>query len=229
MKKRSVQKKIQDNTCSWFDTENARLIILCAILGIFGAHKFAMGKKGQGWCFIILDLTIIGILISAIWAFFDLLFLTVKRDNKPGNMILGSIFLVFSLLVPVCLDSSYPIDGEGIITGKVSESKAPFWKSHLTCETENPLAYAKTLDVFVRLYDSRAILDLDKHHIVMPLEKTERLVRTYIGDNDGERVSLKVITEDGDVYTAKYGQTIVLDFASKESEDVSYKYNCRVK
>lgn len=99
-------KKSDNYTNNWFDTENARLIILCAILGIFGAHKFAQHKKGQGILFLLLDLTVIGILITGLWAFLDLVFLTAKRDNKPGNMIFGSIFLLVQLTATMSIGTS---------------------------------------------------------------------------------------------------------------------------
>lgn len=119
MKKRFVKKKVHENTnsCSWFDTENARLIILCALFGFLGVHKFAQGKKVQGWVFIALDLTIFGILITLIWSFFDLLFLTIRKDNKPGNMIFGACFLVFNLLF-ACFAPSTTVVEVGKVTDK---------------------------------------------------------------------------------------------------------------
>jgi TM2 domain-containing membrane protein YozV len=110
------------NDCSWFDTDNARLIILCALFGFVGAHKFAQGKKGQGWLFIILDLTIVGVLVTAIWAFLDLLFLTIKKDNKPGNMIFGAFFLLFGLVVPFTM-GCFTSEPTVIEVGKVSGHK----------------------------------------------------------------------------------------------------------
>lgn len=119
--KRNAKKQVRNvnNDCSWFDTDNARLIILCALFGFVGAHKFAQGKNGQGWLFIILDLTIVGIIVSAVWAFIDLLFLTIKQDNKPGNMILGSVFLLFGMILPLSFGCSGPAPTV-IEVGKVS-------------------------------------------------------------------------------------------------------------
>ena len=109
MKKKATTKKIvkQENgeACSWFDTENARLIIFCALFGIFGVHKFAQKKIFQGICFILLDLTIVGLVVSWIWAWFGLIALTVKKDNKPGNMIFGTVFIWISVLsMSMCLE-----------------------------------------------------------------------------------------------------------------------------
>jgi TM2 domain-containing membrane protein YozV len=87
------------NNCSWFDSENARLIILCATLGVFGVHKFAQRKNFQGVLYILLDLTIIGIILTVILAWLDLIFLTAKSDNRPGNMMLGAAFILLESLV----------------------------------------------------------------------------------------------------------------------------------
>lgn len=109
MKRKITKKTVKQenvNTCSWFDTENARLIIFCALFGVFGVHKFAQKKIFQGICFILLDLTIIGLVISWLWAWFGLIALTVKKDNKPGNMIFGAVFIWISILsMNACIDA----------------------------------------------------------------------------------------------------------------------------
>lgn len=139
MKKNSHKKTVREvkNDCPWFDTDNARLIILCALLGFVGAHKFAEGKKAQGWCFILLDLTVVGIIVTMIWAFFDLLVLTIKKDNKPGNMILGSVFLLSNLLFPACAyvfdTPSKKVDNGQIV---ISKTVKPVSKSAETVKIE---------------------------------------------------------------------------------------------
>ena len=87
------------NDCSWFDSENARLIILCATLGVFGAHKFAQHKNFQGIIYILLDLTLVGIILTLILSWFDLIFLTAKPDNRPGNMMFGAAFILLESFV----------------------------------------------------------------------------------------------------------------------------------
>ena len=102
MKKRSVSRKTvnqnTDNSVSWFDNDNARLILLCAVFGFVGAHKFAQRKFFQGICFILLDLTVVGIIVSMIWALCDLVSLTIQKTNKAGNIIFGSVLLMGSLV-----------------------------------------------------------------------------------------------------------------------------------
>lgn len=171
MKKRNTTKRqIREvkNDCNWFDTDNARLIILCALFGFVGAHKFAMGKKGQGWLFIILDLTIVGIIVSAVWAFLDLLSLTIKKDNKPGNMILGSVFLLFSLIsffpasVAVFNDNSKP-EATGVKNTDNELIEEPIFDGKMTCVGQE----GADTTVFVKLYNSSLIIDFADDNSVL--------------------------------------------------------------
>lgn len=106
--------KTNTKDCSWFDSQNARLIILCATLGIFGAHKFAQHKNFQGFIYILLDLTLFGIILTFILSWFDLVFLTAKSDNRPGNMILGSMFILLESFVLIPGSSNVIIRNVGI-------------------------------------------------------------------------------------------------------------------
>lgn len=100
MKKTNVKKAVhQEKVCSWFDSQNARFIVLCATLGIFGAHKFAQHKYFQGFLYILLDLTVFGIILTLILSWLDLIFLTAKSNNRPGNMILGSAFIILESFI----------------------------------------------------------------------------------------------------------------------------------
>jgi TM2 domain-containing membrane protein YozV len=71
-------------------------MVLCAFLGIFGAHKFYTGQKRQGIAFIVLDLTIIGIIVSAIWAFINLFLMTIDKRNSKNELIVGILLLLFA-------------------------------------------------------------------------------------------------------------------------------------
>lgn len=95
--------------CSWFDSENARLIILCATLGIFGVHKFAQRKNFQGVMYILLDLTIFGIILTVILSWLDLIFLTAKSENRPGNMMFGAAFILLESFILIPSSSSVVI------------------------------------------------------------------------------------------------------------------------
>ena len=69
-------------------------MLLCALLGIFGIHKFYQGKKGQGILFILLDLTVIGVFITAIWTFINLIQLTIDEENTDKEFAIGIILII---------------------------------------------------------------------------------------------------------------------------------------
>lgn len=46
--------------------------LLCLFLGAFGIHRLYLGEKGTGIVMLILGITIIGLIVSGIWAFIDL-------------------------------------------------------------------------------------------------------------------------------------------------------------
>jgi len=60
-------------------------ILLCLILGVFGAHRFYVGKVGTG----IIQLVTLGGL--GIWSFIDLIMIIVgKFEDKQGYVIKNS-------------------------------------------------------------------------------------------------------------------------------------------
>ncbi|MEP0189302.1 MAG: TM2 domain-containing protein [Erythrobacter sp.] len=46
--------------------------LLCLFFGAFGIHRLYLGENGTGIIMLILGITIIGLLITGIWAFIDL-------------------------------------------------------------------------------------------------------------------------------------------------------------
>lgn len=46
-------------------------LLLSWLLGILGIHRFYVGKKSSGIIMLILSITIVGILVTAIWNFVD--------------------------------------------------------------------------------------------------------------------------------------------------------------
>lgn len=46
--------------------------ILCIFFGAFGIHRFYLGEKGTGIVMLVLGITIIGLIVSGLWAFIDL-------------------------------------------------------------------------------------------------------------------------------------------------------------
>ncbi|MCQ2574589.1 MAG: hypothetical protein MJ156_00600 [Alphaproteobacteria bacterium] len=87
----------KNKSTNMFDADNLRLILLCAIFGIFGVHKFAQHKIGQGIAFILLDLTVIGFVITCIWSLVNLIQFTTKNTNPSGNIICGFILIFVNI------------------------------------------------------------------------------------------------------------------------------------
>jgi TM2 domain-containing membrane protein YozV len=56
--------------------------LLAFFVGCFGIHRFYMGKTGSGIAMLILTLTIVGALISSIWAFVDFIRLLIMSDAE---------------------------------------------------------------------------------------------------------------------------------------------------
>jgi len=46
--------------------------LLCLFVGAFGIHRLYLGEKTSGIIMLILGITIIGLLVTGIWAFIDL-------------------------------------------------------------------------------------------------------------------------------------------------------------
>lgn len=62
--------------------------LLAWFLGCFGAHRFYTGKTGSAVAMLILTLTLVGIIITAIWAFIDgIVILVGDFTDKEGNII----------------------------------------------------------------------------------------------------------------------------------------------
>lgn len=71
-------------------SEKSRMaaFLLAWFLGCFGAHRFYVGKTGSAITMLILTLTIVGILITAIWALGDFFIIAVGDfEDANGNTI----------------------------------------------------------------------------------------------------------------------------------------------
>jgi hypothetical protein len=62
--------------------------LLCFLLGPFGAHRFYAGKTGSGVAMLVLTLSIIGVVVTGIWALVDLIVLIVGafRDGDGRKL-----------------------------------------------------------------------------------------------------------------------------------------------
>lgn len=59
--------------------------ILLIFLGVLGAHRFYLGRTGSGIAMLLISLTIIGLIATAIWAFIDLFLIpSMVRETVEG-------------------------------------------------------------------------------------------------------------------------------------------------
>ena len=59
--------------------------LLLIFLGVLGAHRFYMGRTGSAVAMLVLTLTVVGILVTMIWAFIDLFLLPgMAREDKEA-------------------------------------------------------------------------------------------------------------------------------------------------
>lgn len=59
--------------------------LLCLFLGVFGAHRFYLGKKGSGVAMLLCSITLFGLAISGPWAIVDLFLIPgIIREQVDG-------------------------------------------------------------------------------------------------------------------------------------------------
>ncbi|WP_175869123.1 TM2 domain-containing protein [Bartonella gabonensis] len=71
-------------------TENSKIMfaLLCWCAGVFGVHRFMVGRVRTGALMLVLSLSIAGLVITGIWAIVDfILILAGKFTDKNGNQI----------------------------------------------------------------------------------------------------------------------------------------------
>lgn len=173
-------KKVSNNNVAnnWFDSENASLIILCATLGIFGAHKFAQHKIGQGILFLLFDITIFGLIVSFIWAFLDLIFLTAKPTNKPGNMILGSMFIILNLSASMFIGTADLFVGDKSKVATTLKEEIVFEKN-MTCHIINGGGPVQDVEIIANTKKVDLVVGTDL--ITVPVKINSKYTNIYDG------------------------------------------------
>lgn len=64
------------------------LALVCWFFGVFGVHRFMVGKVGTGILMLVLTCTFFGLFITGIWTIIDfILILTGNFTDKDGNKI----------------------------------------------------------------------------------------------------------------------------------------------
>ncbi|UTO28785.1 TM2 domain-containing protein [Bartonella harrusi] len=70
------------------DPTRPMLTLICWFTGIFGVHRFMIGKVWTGALMLILSLSIVGLIITGIWAIVDFIIITAgKFRDKDGRQI----------------------------------------------------------------------------------------------------------------------------------------------
>ncbi|CDO46579.1 hypothetical protein AT246_00425 [Bartonella henselae] len=65
------------------------LALVCWVAGIFGVHRFMVGKVWTGALMLILSLTLVGLMITGIWTIVDFIVIMAgKFTDKNGNQII---------------------------------------------------------------------------------------------------------------------------------------------
>ncbi|WP_455475597.1 TM2 domain-containing protein [Bartonella sp. B17] len=71
-------------------SEQSRIMfaLICWFAGVFGVHRFMVGKIGTGILMLVLSLSIVGLVVSGIWAIIDFILIVAGRfSDKNGRRI----------------------------------------------------------------------------------------------------------------------------------------------
>lgn len=64
------------------------VFLLALIVGMFGIHRFYVGKRGTGVAILLLSISMVGTFIATVWVFIDLaLILTDNFSDSQGRKI----------------------------------------------------------------------------------------------------------------------------------------------
>jgi TM2 domain-containing membrane protein YozV len=76
---------------TYISDKNRSLTLLLAFLfGVFGAHRFYVGKVGTGIAMVVIDLTLVGFAVTGVWALVDCLFILFGEfTDANGDKVLA--------------------------------------------------------------------------------------------------------------------------------------------
>jgi TM2 domain-containing membrane protein YozV len=60
--------------------------LLCWFLGLFGAHRFYVGKKGSAIAQLVLTCTLIGIVVTGVWVLVDFIMIVIGSFTDKNSV-----------------------------------------------------------------------------------------------------------------------------------------------
>jgi TM2 domain-containing membrane protein YozV len=60
-------------------------LLLALLVGVFGVHRFYVGKTGTGLLMVLLDLTLIGFAVTGIWSIIDAVFIALGEFTDANG------------------------------------------------------------------------------------------------------------------------------------------------
>jgi TM2 domain-containing membrane protein YozV len=72
------------------DKNRSLALLFAVIFGVFGAHRFYVGKQGTAIAMVLLDLTLVGFVITGVWALIDCVFILLGEfTDANGNKVVA--------------------------------------------------------------------------------------------------------------------------------------------
>jgi TM2 domain-containing membrane protein YozV len=71
------------------DKKRLLALLLAFLFGVFGAHRFYVGKTGTAVAMLLLDLTLVGFAVTGVWSIVDCLFIAFGEfTDSDGRLVL---------------------------------------------------------------------------------------------------------------------------------------------
>jgi TM2 domain-containing membrane protein YozV len=67
------------------DKNRTVALLLALLVGVFGVHRFYVGKTGTGLVMVLLDLTLVGFAVTGIWSMIDALFIALGEFTDANG------------------------------------------------------------------------------------------------------------------------------------------------